>query len=216
VTAASVAVGLTPPDVEPERVRQTVDEVLSRPEYEPLEPGFLERGATWLEARIAELLAAVTGTGEGALIGWALLGLAVAVVAVLVVRFTRGVRRDPGAPGPLAGSVGRGPEEWARDAAEHAGAGRYRDAVRCRYRALLAELAAAGLVEEVPGRTAGEYRDEIADAAPDAADAVGAVTAVFEAVWYGDAAVTADDLGAFEEQAARVRATAGVRQLVAR
>ena len=48
--------------------------------------------------------------------------------------------------------------QWRAEAAAHDAAGRWREALRCRYRALVAELAGRGLVEEIPGRTSGEYR----------------------------------------------------------
>ncbi|HJU00766.1 MAG TPA: DUF4129 domain-containing protein, partial [Actinomycetes bacterium] len=56
-----------------------------------------------------------------------------------------------------------------------------------RYRALVADLAARGLVEEVPGRTAGEYRREIGRAAPAASADFAGATELFEVAWYGRA-----------------------------
>jgi hypothetical protein len=46
-------------------------------------------------------------------------------------------------------------------------------------------LAARGLVEEVPGRTAGEYRREVGRAVPAAAADFAGATELFEVAWYG-------------------------------
>ena len=43
---------------------------------------------------------------------------------------------------------------------------RFRDAIRCRYRALVGDLARRGMIDEIPGRTSGEERVQMAAAAP--------------------------------------------------
>jgi hypothetical protein len=49
----------------------------------------------------------------------------------------------------------------------------------------VADLASRGLVEEVPGRTAGEYRNEVWRNLPDAAAEFAGATELFEVAWYG-------------------------------
>ena len=91
----------------------------------------------------------------------------------------------------------RHPREWRADADEHRRAGRYRDALRCRYRALVGDLARAGVIDEIPGRTTGEERAQmgatVAAAAPfrRAAD-------LFDDAWFGDAVVDDADVQAME------------------
>ena len=91
----------------------------------------------------------------------------------------------------------RHPREWRAEADEHRRAGRYRDALRCRYRALVGDLARAGVIDEIPGRTTGEERAQmgatVAAAAPfrRAAD-------LFDDAWFGDAVVVDADMQAIE------------------
>ena len=74
----------------------------------------------------------------------------VAVVTVMIVRFASQVRRGSKVDLSLGAQVGRPPTEWLAEAEGHERAGRWREALRCRYRLLLARLAAIGLVDEVP------------------------------------------------------------------
>ncbi len=83
------------------------------------------------------------------------------------------------------------PERWRRSAAEHRSAGRYRDAVRCEYRALVGDLARAGLVDEIPGRTSGEERVQIAELAPPVAGDFERAADLFDEAWFNDDEVLA-------------------------
>lgn len=85
------------------------------------------------------------------------------------------------------------PERWRRHAAEHRAAGRYREAIRCQYRALVGDLARAGYVDEIPGRTSGEERSQVADIAPGLADAFATAADAFDVAWFDDGVVTSDD-----------------------
>lgn len=91
----------------------------------------------------------------------------------------------------------RPPARWRRAAAEHRGAGRFRDAVRCEYRALVGELARAGHVDEIPGRTSGEEREQIRELAPQVSPSFDTAADIFDAAWFDDAVVTAEDDAAF-------------------
>lgn len=86
----------------------------------------------------------------------------------------------------------RPPDRWRRAAAEHRAAGRFRDAVRCQYRALVGDLARAGIVDEIPGRTSGEEREQLRMLAADVAPAFDAAADIFDAAWFDDAEVTVD------------------------
>src|SRR5919197_1551513 len=68
----------------------------------------------------------------------------------------------------------------------------------------VAALVGRGLVEEVPGRTAGEYRGEVRRNAPGAAEAFSGATDPFERAWYGRAPTGADDASHFRDLAGRV------------
>lgn len=185
--------------------------MLARPEYEPLRPSLTERALNLIAEQVARVLAAVTGTGAGSVFAALVLLAAVAAVLALVVRYGRGVRRDPALAAPFDGQVGRNAADWLADAEASEAAGRWRDGVRCRYRALVAGLAERGLVEEVPGRTSGEYRSAVEEALPAGSAAFARATAVFEAVWYGHAPATREIAAALARAADQVRAAADGR-----
>lgn len=205
----SLAVDLPRPAADAEEVRRAVTEVLSRREYAEAAPSLAARARAWLAEQFGRLLEAVGGTDQASLIGSLLiLGVALAA-AVLAVRFARRVQRDPAVAAVSGDGIGRDPADWEAEAAEHERAGRRREALRCRYRALIAGLAGAGVVDEAPGRTTGEYLAEVRTRRPAAAADVAAVTAAFEAAWYGHEPVgsaTLDEVRRRSE-AARTAAT---------
>jgi hypothetical protein len=93
------------------------------------------------------------------------------------------------------------PDRWRRLAGEHRDVGRYRDSIRCQYRALVGDLARAGYVDEIPGRTSGEERAQVAEFAPRLGVPGDAVSSAFDeaadtfdVAWFDDGLVTrADD-----------------------
>ncbi|MBI4883254.1 MAG: DUF4129 domain-containing protein [Actinobacteria bacterium] len=87
----------------------------------------------------------------------------------------------------------REPTNWRAEAEEHRRAGRFRDAVRCRYRALVGDLARRGLIDEIPGRTTGEERTQLHSVRPAAGVPFHIAADLFDGAWYGDVAVVADD-----------------------
>src|SRR4051794_4281797 len=164
----------------------------------------------WLGDVLDRIFSALTGGSGGLVIGIVLLVAAVALLVVLAsaVRRGRGVpgRRPtgPASPQPVLVDRSREPAQWRQDAEEHARAGRWREAVRCRYRALVGDLARRGLLDEIPGRTTGEERAELAVAAPAVAPSFARATDLFDQAWYGQAAVGADDDERFRRWEAEV------------
>ncbi|MBV9410730.1 MAG: DUF4129 domain-containing protein, partial [Acidimicrobiia bacterium] len=94
--------------------------------------------------------------------------------------------------------------DWRAEAEAHERAGEWRQAVRCRYRALVADLAGRGILNEVPGRTAGEYRRELGDALPAASPQFAGATELFEGAWYGHRPTGEADAAHFRDLADRV------------
>jgi len=93
----------------------------------------------------------------------------------------------------------REPRTWREEADEHRRAGRYRDAMRCRYRALVGDLARRGLIDEIPGRTTGEERTQLGNVQPDAGSPFTSAADLFDGAWYGHVAVDANDDERFQE-----------------
>jgi hypothetical protein len=179
--------GLRVPVRDPQEVREVVREVLSRPEFRPPERSLMERLLDWALEAIGRLLAALGGSGAGGIVGLVLLALVLVGVGILAARFSRGLTPSPEVAAAVAGGRRRSAAEWRAEAEAQERTGAWREAVRSRYRALVADLAARGLVEEVPGRTAGEYRREVGRALPAAASDFAGATELFEVAWYGRA-----------------------------
>ncbi|MFT5027566.1 MAG: hypothetical protein ACI9CV_002333 [Ilumatobacter sp.] len=87
----------------------------------------------------------------------------------------------------------RPPDRWRSAAEEHRAAGRFREAVRCEYRALVGDLARAGAVDEIPGRTSGEERAQLAALAPAVSQNFDDAADIFDEAWFNDDEVTVDD-----------------------
>lgn len=102
----------------------------------------------------------------------------------------------------------REPLGWREEAGRHRAAGRYRDALRCRYRALVGDLARLGLLDEIPGRTTGEERRQLRSSAPNAVPFFREGADLFDAAWYGALAVGASHDDRFQQIERDVLATA--------
>lgn len=195
-----------------DEVRRVTDEVLARPEYRENGEGLLGQIWGFVQELLGRVLEAVVGSGRQTFLGTAVTLVVVGLVVVLLVRFLRGVRHDPGQAPGLGDATGRAPREWLAEAEQHERAGRWREALRCRYRLLLARLAAAGLVDEVPGRTSGEYLAEALSTLPAARDDLRAVTLAFDRVWYGDQPVDGPEVARVAQAVERVDAATRARR----
>jgi hypothetical protein len=129
-------------------------------------------------------------------------------MGVLAVRFWVRLPADPSRQVVVTEeTAARSAVDWRAEAARHERDRRWRDALRCRYRALVADLAWRGLVEEVPYRTAGEYRDLMGARAPAAAGDFNGATELFEDAWYGDRPSGPGDQAIFDDLAGRILTT---------
>ena len=192
---------LPPPVHSGTEVHQITERVLARREYRLPKPSVLAQLRNRVFDELGRLVARVLDGAHGSLIGWLVVAALVGGIVFLTVRFARSVGRDPGMAVAVTNLRRRTAAEWRAEAEDHERAGNWRPALRCRYRALVADLAGRGLVDDVPGRTAGEYRAEVRDAAPAAAAAFGGATELFELAWYGNRAVGEDDAARFRRLA---------------
>jgi hypothetical protein len=204
---------LPPPVHEPQDVRDAADRILSDPRYDVPAQSLPDRILEWFGDQIGKILGSFVGSGAGTLFAWAMVAAAVGVVVFLVVRYGR--------VGPVvlpkAGSVDvmveltRSPEAWRDEATRLEGAGRWREGLRCRHRALVAELVHRGVVADRAGRTAGEHVRDVAQRTPEAAPAMAAATELFEAAWYGGAPTGAAEAERFAALEAQVLVARGAR-----
>lgn len=197
-----------PPAAEAEEVRRAADEILSRPEFQEPARSLYRQALDWLGRLLDDVLGSLLAGGAGSLLAWVFILVVVGLLGYLLVRAVqRGarVRGDAASDADVILRDDRRPaEDWAADAERLEEEGRWREALRCRYRALVASLAGARVVEEVPGRTAGEYRVLVGRARPAVADPFAEATDLFEHAWYGNLGTGAAESAEFRTLAARV------------
>jgi hypothetical protein len=166
-----------------------------------------------VSTEIGNLLGGLVHLGGGGTVAGAVVAIGVAALVVVMVWLI--VRHWPGVPArrghrPVtiaAGRRARPADEWRAEAAAHEAAGRWREALRARYRALVADLAGRGVVDEIPGRTSGEYRRQVDVTVPAAAEPFDEATDLFEQTWYGTRPSGPHDQTRFDQLADRVLTT---------
>jgi hypothetical protein len=191
---------LPPPAHDPADVRDLADRILAEPRYDRPDPSIPERILEWFADQLGKVLGSMVGSGGGTLLAWVLVATAIGLVVYLVVRHGRiGALPRPleRAPATMV-ELTRSPAEWRADAARLEAAGQWKQGLRCRHRALIAELVRRGVIPEQAGRTAREYARDVATSLPAAAPEMAAATELFEAVWYGDLPTGADEAARFE------------------
>jgi hypothetical protein len=140
-----------------------------------------------------------------------LLLIAVSAVAIVALRRRQSEVRPSGAASAPAANprdedpLSRTASEWERFAAELARAGRYREAIRAWYHAVLVSLFRAGVLHYRKDRTNWEYAYALAPQhawRPEFLDA----TRRFEQEWYGRRNTPEEAAGEYERQARRILA----------
>ncbi len=204
-------------------VREQVREVMSQPAYR-YEPTLLERIgrrlSEWLQRLLENLnvpgaSAGTFGGGAGTVVAWVLIVLALAVLVFAVVRAVqRRVRKPPADDTPATTTDvehERRAKDWADEATRMEREGRFKDAVRARYREMVRTLVDRDQLPDVPGLTTGELRQALGRTTPTAADAFDRACTTFELAWYAELPVDAGDLAGLRAAAAEVLAASRTR-----
>ena len=188
---------------DPDSIRRAAHDILAQPQFRTAAQNPLQRAYHWLGQQLDHALNAVLGGGL-TLVGGIVLALIVAGLIALIVWAlrNRGIGVLPS--GPAVSEVRRPPAEWLAEAVACERRGDWRASLRARYRALVAELARRGLVEEIPGRTTGEYRAELRASLPVAASPFAGATDLFEVAVYGHADVGPAEAAQLQSLADRV------------
>lgn len=206
---------LPTPTASPDEVRDIADDVLARPEFQRPEPNLVERAQGWIEEQVSKVLRTLV-TGDGAsLIGWGVLLVALASIVYLLSRLSRTVQLDPRRSTEVSVERSRTAADWDDEAERHEQDEEWKLALRCRFRSLVASLVADGQVDDIPGRTAGEYRSEVEVSLPGSARQFAAATAIFEEAWYGNRTTGPDENRRFRELATEVRAASATQRSAA-
>ncbi|HUQ63724.1 MAG TPA: DUF4129 domain-containing protein [Acidimicrobiales bacterium] len=203
-SAAATPGELPVPEHSASDARAAADDVLDRPEFKQPTPTILQRIRTWIAEQLARLFGRLVAGGAASILAWLILAAALGVIAFFIFRFARGVTTDATSRTVSAPARLRTAEDWRAEAVAHEKQGEWRAGLRCRYRALVADLAQRGLVDEVPGRTTGEYRSEVGQNVPKVAPEFGGATELFEAAWYGNRPTGEEESGRFRELAEHV------------
>lgn len=208
---------------DPDEMRRIAEEILARPEFDPPGRPWIERAldavGRWLEG-LLERLSAPAAAGSNAASWVILVGLVAGLAAALVLLAQRARRRGR-RPRRRKATVAATVTEWARprsaadlaaEADELAAGGRWREALRARYQALVAALAARHVLDDRPSVTTGEHRARVAVGVPPAAPPFADAAELFDRAWYGDQPTGPAEDEAFRSLAGAVLAEAPDRE----
>ncbi|MFE3875038.1 DUF4129 domain-containing protein [Kitasatospora sp. NPDC059146] len=182
-----LAAGGAPVTVPRDPARDAARDELLKAEYHKNDPSVLERVIDWIWDHIDRAMGSISGGGTDGTTGLVLfLVVAAVIAAALWWRLgapKRAVRTDYG----VYGAAGpRTAAQYRADAAGHAAAGRWTEAVREQMRALVRALEERTLLDTRPGRTADEAAAEAGRALPDQAAALTAAARTFDDIAYGE------------------------------
>lgn len=209
------------PTHEPETARRVADEILGADRFAEPERSFLGRALDWIGDQLDRIFGGDpdplgSGGDGGGGSAWFTVVLLV-IAAAVVVLAARAARRRWGQRGGRRGGRTvdvaveghRSAEDWDDVARRLEAEGRWNEALRARFAALVEQLIDARILADAPGRTSGEYRAELAGSLPAAAFAFAEAAELFERAWYGGLPAGADDASRFAEDAVAVLAAAG-------
>jgi hypothetical protein len=216
--SASASMSATPaaadpgpePQQDPATSRAQARSILARPEFRVPQPSLFDRARTWLAEALGRLITSLFTGGIGSALAWTILAVVVALMIFVATRVLRTVQHEPTRPGPArAAAARRSPIEWRQEAEACEARGDWKNALRAHFRALIGDLLARGMVRDLPGRTSGEYRTDVAVNLPVAAEDFAAATELFERAWYGDVPTGPDECARFRRLADQVIERAG-------
>jgi hypothetical protein len=214
---SAFAAELPTPEPAPGEVEQKATSILNQSQFAPAKKSLTERALNWLWRKIK--VPFTKAAGGNTLIGYIILaGFIAALVFVLSrLRFRLPQSIDNEDRGPeVELTENRSAAMWLQEAEQFEAQQAWKDALRARYRWLLAQLIEEHTLVNVPGRTPGEYRDEFARIAPAPAAAFAAATDLFELAWYGNEPTGAEENRRFRAHAEQVlRATVHHRSVPA-
>jgi hypothetical protein len=174
-----------PVDIDRDSARRAAAEELSDPKYRDAQPNVLQRVAQWLGEQLEKLLNGLSSVVPGGIFGL-LLVLVLLIVLVVVIRLRTGkVARASRAGRLVFDGRRKSAADHRRSAAEAAAAGRYDDAVRDSFRAVVRALEERALLDARSGRTADEAAIEAGILLPNVADELRHGARLFDDVHYG-------------------------------
>ena len=114
--ASPLTAFLRSPRLPEDGIRDSVRDVLSRPEYREPPRGLVERLRDLAAEGLERALGALVGGGRGAWLAWVILAAALTGMAIVAFRFAGGVTRDAARSAPLATVRRRSAADWRAEA----------------------------------------------------------------------------------------------------
>lgn len=174
-----------PADLDRDTARRAAAEELSDPKYRDARPNLLQQIGQWLGEQLEKLLNGLSSVVPGGIFGL-LLVLVLLIVLVVVVRLRTGrVARAARSAGAVFGGKRLSADDHRASAAGAAAAGRFGDAVREEFRAVVRALEERALLDARSGRTADEAAAEAGLLLPDVAADLRRGARLFDDVHYG-------------------------------
>ncbi|MDT7805690.1 MAG: hypothetical protein QOI78_9123 [Actinomycetota bacterium] len=174
-----------PVDVDRDTARRAAQEELTDQKYQQAKPSVLQEAAQWVGEQLDKLLNGLSSVVPGGIFG-VLLILVVLIVLVVVIRLRTGkIARAARADRLVFEGKRQSAAGYRRSAAEAAAAGRYDDAVRDGFRALVRALEERALLDARSGRTADEAAAEAGVLLPNVANELRQGARLFDDVHYG-------------------------------
>lgn len=189
-------------------MRDAADGVLNQPQYldAARPPSLRDRLIDWVAEFFTDIFRSLSTVGGRGVFAWVIVGLFVAVIVFLLTR----IRPGGGARRPIVGGPAIDVQrdltasQWRSEADSHEANGDWRSGLRCRHRALVAELIDRDSISARPGQTAGEVAQTVSTQVPQASESIDVATRLFADVWYGGATATAQTNDRFERHSAAV------------
>lgn len=187
--------------------REEAERELRKPIYHVGEKGLVERVLDRLSDLIDRLLENAVRITPGGLPSLILLVLAI-VALVIALRLGLGpVALRDALTDRRRGARATTPDEYREEAERLAARGDFKEAVRARFRAIIRELEQRAVLDERPGRTAGEIAREGGAAVPAIAGDLRSVATAFDELWYGGRVATANHYALVRDADDRIRAS---------
>jgi hypothetical protein len=201
---------LPTPDPAPDAAREKAKEILSDSQFDSgSSKSVMQRIVDWILDQIR--LPFSEAAGGNNVVGFVILIAFLVALGYVVSRIRLrmpALSQSDDAIIDIDVEADRSAETWRAEAEQAEAAGQWKIALRARYRWLLGELIERQLLVNVPGRTPGEYRGDLARVLPDQASAFASATDLFELAWYGNEATGPEENQRFRTCAEQVIAAA--------
>jgi hypothetical protein len=193
-----------------DEARRAAEEILRGPEYREPGESWFDGVLEWLDEAFSRVFGTLGGSGGSSVVGWVILVFALIGVGVVLWFAVRSLRRGGRAKDAEETEVAprrrrrEAAVDWDAQAADLEAEGRWRDGLRARYRALVADLSRHQVVDPALSRTTGEHRREVGASVPDAAPDFDGAAELFDRAWYGNRPTGPEESERFQELARRV------------